>query len=103
MQVQINYGDIDKSDALAAHVNDELEKTMKNVSDQVTRVEVHLRDDKQKRSGPDDRRCTIEARLTGEAPLAVEAKAADIYQAVRDAAGKLSRAVTRKLERHHRA
>jgi len=99
MQVQINYGDIDGSDALAEHVNSQLEKALTHVAHQITRVEVHLRDDKQKRHGPDDRRCTLEARLAGMQPMAVDARADDIYKAVTDAAAKLGRAVTRTVER----
>ncbi|MDX1566024.1 MAG: HPF/RaiA family ribosome-associated protein [Phycisphaeraceae bacterium] len=102
MQIQINYGDIEKSDALEAHVHDMLDKELTHVADQVTRIEAHLRDDKQKRRGPDDKRCMLEARIAGEKPLAVESKAGDIYKAVGECAGKLGRAVTNRLERHDR-
>lgn len=99
MKIQVNYGDIDSSEALAEHVEQAVEAALRRFADQVTRVEVHLRDDKQKRRGPDDKRCMMEVRLAGENPLAVESRARDIYEAVRDCAAKLERAVTRKLER----
>lgn len=99
MQLQINYADIDGSDALSEHVSQAVEKALKPVNDQVTRVEVYLHDDRQKRRGPDDKRCTMEARLAGTQPLAVEAREDDIYKAVDNSAGKLERAVRRKIGR----
>ena len=99
MKIQINYGDIEHSDAISEHVTQAVEAALALVVDRVTRVEVHLRDDKKNRRGPDDHRCVMEARLAGEQPLAVEARTGDIYDAVKQCADKLKRAVTRKLER----
>lgn len=99
MKIQINYGDIKHSDAISEHVTQAVEVALRLVTDHVTRVEVHLRDDKKNRRGPDDHRCVMEARLAGEQPLAVEARAGDIYVAVRQCAEKLKRAVNRKIER----
>jgi len=99
MQVQINYGDVDGSPALADHVNEQVEKSVAHNAEHVTRVEVHLRDDKAKRHGPDDKRCMMEARLEGKQPLAVEARAGDLYKAVIEAAGKLGRAVRNEVDK----
>jgi len=103
MQIEISYGDLETSAALTEHVENAVNKAMAHVNDRVTRVEVHLRDDKQKRRGPDDHRCMMEARIAGEQPLAVEAKGEDIYKVVTEAAGKVERAVTRRLEKHDEA
>lgn len=99
MQVQINFGDIPSSPALTEHVEQALEKELALAAERITRVEVHLRDDKQKRRGPDDKRCTMEVRLAGKPPLAVETAAGDIYLAVTDCAAKLGRAVNHKIDR----
>lgn len=99
MKIQTNYGDIESSDALDEHVNQAIETALVHHADRVTRVEVHLRDDKRKRRGPDDKRCTMEARPAGDTPLAVEARAGDIYEAVKACAEKLNRAVSRRFER----
>ncbi len=99
MKIQINYGDFEHSDALSEHVTQSVEAALSLVADRITRVEVHLRDDKKNRRGPDDHRCLMEARLAGEQPLAVEDRAGDIYLAVKQCAEKLKRAVTRKIER----
>ncbi|WP_428389963.1 HPF/RaiA family ribosome-associated protein [Mucisphaera sp.] len=102
MQIQLNYGDVDSTDALSNHVTTHVEKELAHSQSRVTRVEVHLRDDKQKRQGPDDNRCTMEARIAGDQPLVVEARADDLYKAISDAAGKLGRAVKGRLERMDR-
>ncbi len=99
MKIQINYGDIDGSDALAERVTQAIEAALARFNDRITRVEVHLRDDKQKRRGPDDKRCLMEARPAGDSPLAVEARGDDIYDAVKTCADRLERAVARKFER----
>ncbi len=99
MKVQVNYGDIESSEALQAHVQSCVDGAVERFGERITRVEVHLRDDKQKRGGPDDMRCTMEARPAGGDPLAVDARGGDIYAVVKDCAGKLERAVARRFER----
>ena len=99
MKVQINFGDIETSQTLADHVMQAIERALVRFADRVTRIEAHLRDDKKKRRGPDDHRCLLEARLAGDKPLAVEARADDIYKAVTECAEKLGRAVERRVER----
>ena len=99
MKVQINYGDIDHSDAISSHATDCVEAAMTHFVKKVTRVEVHLRDDKQNRTGPDDLRCMMEVRLAGEQPMTVDARGGDIYAVIKVCADKLNRAVKRKLER----
>lgn len=102
MQVLINFGDIDSSQALSDHVQQHVDKALEHVARHVTRVEVHLRDDKQKGQAADDRRCTMEGRIANHQPIAVEARADDIYKAVGECANKLGRAVSHKLERLQR-
>lgn len=99
MQIQINYADIDSSDALSDHVTKAVENALKKVATRVTRVEVHLHDDKQNRRGPDDKRCVMEARIAGQQPLAVESRGEDIYKAVTEGAAKMGRAVEHQIER----
>lgn len=100
MQIQINFGDVTVSPALNDHVHDRVGHALKHVEPRrLTRIEVHLHDDKQKRNGPDDTRCTMEARLAGCEPLAVTHKSADLYESITKAADKLGRAVKHKMER----
>ena len=99
MQIQVNFGDVDHSPALQEHAEQAVEKALAHVSDQVTRVEIHIRDDKQKRHGPDDKRCKMEARPAGGQPIVVEAKSHDMYEAITDSAARVGRAVQRWLDR----
>ncbi len=99
MQIQVNYGDVEVSPTLNEHVIDRVNHALKHRTERVTRVEVHLRDDKSKRKGQSDRRCVMEARLAGCDPLAVTHKAHDLYDAVNQAADKLARAISHHLGR----
>ena len=59
----------------------------------VTRVEVHLGDENGRKSGQDDKRCMMEARIEGRHPIAVTEHAASLDRAVKGAAGKLARMI----------
>ena len=60
---------------------------------QITRVEVHLNDANAGKSGADDKRCMIEARLEGLKPQAVTHNAETVEQAIKGAADKMKRAL----------
>ena len=94
MQIQINTDhNIEGREALAAHVSGVVENALSRFSDQVTRVEVHLSDASSSKSGQNDMRCVMEARLQGRQPVAVTHQAATLHQAVDGAADKLTRLV----------
>jgi|ERR1035437_1499432 ribosome-associated translation inhibitor RaiA len=98
MQVQINTDhNIAGHEALAAHVSNVVKNALDPLSDHITRVEVHLSDEngatKDLKSGQNDKRCMMEARLEGYHPLAVTAHADTIHQSVDAAADKLARLV----------
>jgi hypothetical protein len=63
-------------------------------------VEVHLSDENSdKKSGVDDMRCLLEARLAGLQPIAVSHEAATLQGAVHGAAEKLKRSLDSTLGR----
>jgi len=99
MKTQVNYGDVKKTSALEDHVNQEVERRLKRFNDRLTRVEVHLHDDKSKKVGDSDQRCLMEARPAGRDPIVAEAQHNDIYLAIKHAAEKLERALGRRLEK----
>jgi len=98
MKIQINFGDVQKSDALVDHVESQLRHSLKRFEDRITRLEVHLRDVNAKKAGL-DKHCTVEVRPAGQQPFVVEAQDNDLYRAIRDAAEKAERAVTHKFEK----
>jgi len=99
MQLQLNCADIQHSDTLSAHVFNTITKSLRYINISVTRIEVHLRDDKKKRRGLNDKRCLIEVRIAGRQPLVIEARGRDIYDSVDAAAAKLEVIVGRRQEK----
>ncbi len=87
------------TEALAAHVQSVVAHALNHVSTHVTRVEVHLSDTNGGKGGPQDKHCTMEARVEGRQPTVVSDEAATLEDAVTGAAGKLKRAVTTVLGR----
>ncbi len=101
MKIQINSDrNIEGHEALAAHVSGIVESALSQVSDHITRVEVHLSDENSdKKHGNDDMRCMMEARLEGHQPVAVTHHAQTLHQAVDGAADKLCRLIDSTLGR----
>jgi ribosome-associated translation inhibitor RaiA len=90
MQIQINTDrNIEGHERLAAWARGVVEQALNHVSDRITRVAVHLSDENGDRSGQQDKRCLMEARLEGHQPIAVTHQAATMDQAVNGAAEKL--------------
>ena len=106
MQIQINTDHhIDGNEALSAHVEAVVEKALRHVKDQLTRVEVHIDDENGGKAGIDDKRCLMEARLRSHQPVVVSHHAGSIHQAVDGAARKLRAALEAllgRLDEHRR-
>ncbi len=102
MKIQINTDvHIDGTEALAAQVRATVEQALERFSEHVTRVEVHLGDENGGKSGQQDQRCMMEARLQGRQPVAVTDHAPSLEQAVNGAAQKLVRLLDSTLGRLH--
>lgn len=100
MHIQINTdSNIDGHEEFATYVKGEVESALSRFSDRITRVEVHLSDENGDKSGPDDKRCMMEARLEGRQPTAVTHQAASLGEAVDGAADKLKRSIENTLAR----
>lgn len=100
MHIQINTdGNIDGTEALAAHVEGVVEDALGRFVDRISRIGVHLSDRSGDKSGGDDKRCMLEARLEGRQPTAVTHEAATLDDAVDGAARKSSSSVETALER----
>lgn len=100
MLLQINFGDVQHSPALETWAEERVRKQLGYLSERLTRVEVHLRDDNSAaKSSHDDKRCVMEARIAGRRPLAVDHSGDDMYKVVDETAAKLARAVKTDTER----
>ncbi len=100
MQLQIRWGQLDKSDALGQHVDEQVEHALRHHKDRFTAVNVHIHDDNQSKGGANDKRIVIEARPRGADPLKVEGTGDDFFKTVTSAAKKLERAVHHWVDRH---
>ena len=86
---------------MATHLETQVKGALSRFGDHVTRVEAHLSDaNSQLKTGPEDIRCTLEARLVGMEPLVVKEQAATAHQAINSAVVKLKRSITTALEKH---
>jgi ribosome-associated translation inhibitor RaiA len=100
MQIQINTDhNIRGYESAASTVRDTIESALKRFRNQITRVEVHLADENAGKRGGDDKRCMMEARVEGQAPIAVTHHAPTITQAIDGAAEKLIHRIERTLAR----
>ena len=101
MLVRVNTdNNIVGSDKLSQDVEEIVTDVLGRFSDRLTRVEVHLADENSRaKSGQDDKRCTMEARVAGRQPVAVTEQAPTLMQAVTGAAEKLEKTLDRTLER----
>jgi len=90
MTIQVNSdNNITGTEGLSNFVEKTIADTLNRFSEQITRVEVHLNDENSHKSGNNDKRCMLEARLEGMHPIAVTAHADTIQEALKSALGKL--------------
>lgn len=100
MQIQVNTDhNIDGHEALATWATDTVKTALSHHTGHITRVEVHLSDEKGHKGGQGDKRCVMEARVEGRPPLAVTQHAENLHQAVTSAADKLNRMIESALGR----
>jgi ribosome-associated translation inhibitor RaiA len=88
---------------LTRRVEDEVIATLDRFGDQVVTVEVHLHDDNGKKHGI-DKRCVMEARLSGLQPVAATHMAETLDEAIDGAAEKLERTIEHTVDKlgHHK-
>ena len=109
MKVQVNASnEIHNKEALERWASDYLNEHLARFDQDVTTIEVQMTDENRApKGGAGDKRCMLEARIAGRAPVAVTAFAEDQNVAFRGATDKLEHALDHalgKLDRHeHRA
>jgi ribosome-associated translation inhibitor RaiA len=100
VHIQVNSDNsIEGREELATRVEAVVEEALSRFSNQITRVEVHLSDENSHKSGQNDKRCMMEARLENRRPTAVTHRAATLDQAINGAADKLQRSIESTLAR----
>ena len=100
MQIQVNTDhNIAGHEALTTQVTATVESALSRFSKHITRVEVHLTDENAAKSGVNDKRCLMEARIEGRQPLAVSDSAATVDKAIHGALHKLTSLIESTLGR----
>ena len=80
-------------------LNSVLAEKLSRFSDHITRLEVHLSDDNGSKTGLDDKKCLLEARVEGRPPIAVSAHANNYELAVDAAIDKIRSALDKVFDR----
>lgn len=100
MQVQVNTDDhIHGGESLAQWVQDEANSRLARFKEDITRLEVFLTDLDSSKSGVDDKRCRVEARVASRPPVTVTADADKMAAAFTSAIDKLTRVLDADLGR----
>ncbi len=100
MQILVNSDHhIVGSEELARRIEETVTRAVGHFSERITRIEVHVGDVNSHKLGERDKRCLMEARLSGLKPIAVSHRAATLPEAIGGAAEKLERTLDRTLGR----
>jgi ribosome-associated translation inhibitor RaiA len=98
MLVQVNTDNHIKGHAnLAEYVQTAVQGALGRFEPQLIRVEVQLTDENSHKASQSDKRCLLEARLSGMQPLAVTAEGDTVDQALDGAIEKLATTLDRRL------
>ena len=103
MQIQINPDHhIEGSEARDAWARSVVESALDRVGDAITRVEVHFNLESGGKPGAGEKRCMVEARLSGLPPIAVTHHAGELDVALNGAVHKLVHALDHAAGRENR-
>lgn len=95
MKIQVNSDRTIAVDAsLTRLVESEVSRVLGRFAKRLTRVEVHLSDVDNRKTGQAEKRCLIEVRPAGARPRSVSAKGTKMASAVGEALGKMRRLLT---------
>jgi ribosome-associated translation inhibitor RaiA len=101
MIVQVHANpNVEADEQLRTEVESVVASVVGRFADRISRVQVHLGDENSSvKRGSNDKRCMMEARIDGAAPVAVTETAPTIEQALNGAADKLERTLDSRFAR----
>jgi hypothetical protein len=98
MFVEVNTGNgMENKETLERWASEYLNETLARFNQDITRVQVQLSDENSGKGGAADKRCMLEARMNGYAPVAVNHHAETQDEAFRGASQKLIHAIEHAL------
>jgi ribosome-associated translation inhibitor RaiA len=100
MKVQIN-ADVNSNNHVEINdmVNTIITSQLKRFDEHISRIEIHLTDDNGNKSGINDKKCIIEARIEGKNPCVVSEYSDTYERAVTGAVSKVKNSLTSIIER----
>lgn len=100
MEINVNTDNtIDRHQGLDERVRESVEASIGRFGEHVRRVDVHLSNENSQKHEDGSNYCMMEARVSGYAPVVVNAHAENLHLSISNAAGKLQRALDSALGR----
>lgn len=99
MRTTIQSNDFPLTKPLKSFILRQADKNRPLHTDQVTSVNVHLKDVNGPKGGT-DKECVVEVRLSQLPSIVVKRRTVDAYISIRQALGRASRVVNRRLSRN---
>jgi len=100
MTIQINTdNNVEGNERSKIYFSDELEKALIRFEEKITRLEVHLGDENSDKSGMNDKRCLIEARIINMQPVAVTNHSETTEKAFHGALDKIKKVLETTFEK----
>ncbi len=87
---------IEGSASMSAHFESLIQDMLQRFDEDITRVEIFVKDVNAGKEGTPDKNCTIEARLKGMEPLSTSAQTDEVHHSVKQAGEKM-KAVLNKI------
>ena len=100
MIVQFNTDhNIEGSEGMASHFEATEKELLARFDEDVTRVEIFLKDLNADKGGANDKRCKLEARVKGMDPLLASHDDDSVHKAVKGAADKMKHILTKLFDK----
>jgi ribosome-associated translation inhibitor RaiA len=100
MQINVNTDrTITNHQGLDEHVESVVRSSIDRFGDHITSVEIHLSNENRQKGADGGNSCMMEARVRGYQPIVVHEHSDDLRQSIKNAGGKLARALDSALGR----
>ena len=100
MQINVNTDrTIQNHQGLDEHVESVVRSSIDRFGDHITRVDVHLSNENREKGADGGNYCMMEARVSGYQPIVVHEHSDDLRQSIKNAGGKLARALDSAIGR----
>jgi len=100
MQINVNTDrTITNHQGLDEHVESIVRGSIDRFGEHITRVDVHLSNENREKGADGGNYCMMEARVSGYQPIVVHEHSEDLRQSIKNAGGKLARALDSALGR----